>query len=141
MSSQPFSNIQTAKSTTTQLWELYKDVENWKNWDTEIEWSKLDGDFQEGSIGQLKAKGSPVLKFEITKIVQNKRFEYQTNVPFGKLVVDHTFEQKDNLVEFKHTVYFTGPLNGIFDFILGRGFRKVLPDVLNNIKNILETTK
>ena len=89
--------------------------------------------------GILKAKGSPQLKFVITKIVQDKQFEYQTNVPFGKLVVDHIIEQKDELVEFKHTVYFTGILSGILDFALGRGFRKVLPDVLNNIKTILET--
>ena len=139
MPSKLFSSTQTAKATASDLEKLYQDVENWKNWDTEVEWSKLEGVFVEGSIGQLKAKGSPVLKFEITKIVQGKRFEYQTNVPFGKLVVDHNFEQKGNLVDFTHTVYFTGPLSGILDFALGRGFRKVLPDVLNNIKHILES--
>ena len=139
MPSKPFNFTQTAKSTTSDLWEVYRDVENWKNWDTEIEWSKLEGDFQEGSFGQLKAKGAPILKLEITKIVENKRYEYQTNVPFGKLVVDHIIEQKGDLVEFTHSVYFTGPLSCILDFALGRGFRKVLPDVLNNIKHILES--
>ena len=139
MSSKPFKSTQIAQTTTSKLWKLYQDVESWKNWDTEIEWSKLDGDFVEGGTGILKAKGSPQLKFVITKIVQDKQFEYQTDVPFGKLVVDHNFEQKDELVEFAHTVYFTGPLSGILDFALGRGFRKVLPSVLDNIKQILET--
>ena len=138
MPSKPFNFTQTAKATASDLWKLYQDVENWKNWDTEIEWSKLEGDFQEGSFGQLKAKGAPVLKLEITKIVQGKQFECQSNVPFGKLVVDHNFEQKGDFVEFTHSVYFTGPLSGILDFALGRGFRKVLPDVLTNIKVILE---
>ena len=138
MKSNSFSSTQIAKATPSQLWSLYQDVENWNIWDTELEWSKLNGEFKDGTEGQLKSKGSPEVKFVLTDVEELKKFTTYANIPLGKLVIEHHIIEQDHNVEFTHVVYFTGPLSFVFDLILGRTFRKALPNVLVNIKNLLE---
>ena len=138
MKSNSFASTQTAKASSSQIWALYQDVENWNIWDSELEWSNIDGEFKNGTNGELKSKGSPKVKFVLTDVEELKKFTTSADIPLGKLIIEHYITEENQNIEFSHVVYFTGPLAYIFDLILGGTFRKALPNVLVNIKNLLE---
>jgi hypothetical protein len=55
-------------ATPAQIWRVWEDVETWKSWDEEIEFSRLKGPFEAGTTGCLKMHNSPILKTEITNV-------------------------------------------------------------------------
>ena len=55
-------------ATPAQIWKVWQDVENWKNWDQEIELSQIDGPFQAGTTGCTKFIGTPLFKTLLTQV-------------------------------------------------------------------------
>ena len=60
-------------------------------------------------------------------------------MPVGYLVIKRELYTKDGLTYFRDDIRFTGFLKWFFGIMLGRGFKAVLPEVMQNFKNILET--
>ena len=52
------------------VWKLWEDVENWKDYDTILEYSYLldNAKFEVGALGYVKADGAPKTKFEIIAV-------------------------------------------------------------------------
>lgn len=77
--------ISEAKSESTatkeDIWANYLDVVGWKNWDSELAFSQLDGPFVVGSIGKLKPRKGPVTRFTITEVSANQSFESVAVMP------------------------------------------------------------
>ena len=48
--------IITKKASRDQLWQLFSDVNNWKNWDNTIEKSEITGNFEVGNSFLLQPK-------------------------------------------------------------------------------------
>ena len=134
-----FSHSEIAISNKSKLWQIYTDVKNWKSWDIELEWSSLDVDFLENATGYLKSKGSPKIKFTLKNVINHSRFDIICPIPFGQLVIEHYIEDiSENQIKFTHFVYFTGVLASVFDFLLGKKFRRSLPIVMKNLKTSVE---
>ena len=51
--------VETTASPQT-IWDIWQDVKNWPTWDHGIEFSTLEGPFQNGTRGTLKPKGGPL---------------------------------------------------------------------------------
>jgi hypothetical protein len=60
-----------------QIWRVWEDVETWKDWDLEIEFSRLNGPFKAGTTGLLKMHNSPILRTKITSIKDKMPFEME----------------------------------------------------------------
>jgi hypothetical protein len=61
-------------------------------------------------------------------------------LPFCKLNVYRYINSRSNDTSFTHEVSFQGLLAPVFGLLLGRQFQTVLPSVMENIKQIAETT-
>ncbi len=122
-----------------KVWETLLDVENWKNWDTELKSSELNEPFSEGAKGKLVPLKGPKLDFYVYEIIPNQTYTFKTKMPLGWLEIKRTLTPISNKIEFNDDIKFTGISKYFFGLVLGGGFRKVLPRVMENFKKIAES--
>jgi hypothetical protein len=133
-----FSFTIPVKSTKDKVWQTLIDVQNWHLWDTELLEANLEEVFENGAIGTMKPKTGPKLNFYISEFIPNHSYTINTIMPVGELVIKRSLKETNNEIHFTDDIAFTGFLKYVFGFMLGRQFRKVLPEVMNNFKKIAE---
>jgi carbon monoxide dehydrogenase subunit G len=121
-----------------KVWMTLIDVPTWSIWDTELISAELNGPFELGAKGKLKPKTGPELDFFITELTAFKSYTIKTKMPIGWLEINRTLLEEGQSVIFNDDIQFTGVLKRFFGLLLGGGFRKVLPQVLNNFKERVE---
>jgi hypothetical protein len=116
------------------IWDLWTNVEKWPQWDKEIEWANLNGNFQQNQTGTLKPKGAPSSTFKITTCIPLNAFTDTAKLPFATLIFDHQMTEKDNQRLITHHISITGPLAKVFNWLLGKklkdGLIKALPQLI-----------
>ena len=137
-----YSLTLTAKASKGVIWKLWEDVENWKSYDTVIQYSYLedDAEFVVGATGYVKTKGAPRTKFELTEVDAGNSFVEKLKLPFWSsldlkrrvVVVDA------DTVAFTHEVEFKGRFKGLMYSLLAKRFKKDLKKVMINMKKLAE---
>lgn len=117
---------------------MLTDVENWKNWDTELRQATIFGDFALNTKGELVPKKGPKLQFRISEHIPSESYTFITKMPVGSLMIRRTLNERKGAIEFTDDIQFTGFLKTLFGLFLGRGFKKVLPEVMYNFKRLAE---
>ena len=135
-----FSHTLKTAASPTQIWTIWTDVENWSQWDTELKDARLEGLFRLGAIGKLTPKTGQVARFEISQFTLEESYTFTVQLPLCKLNVYRYLHSRSNDTYFTHEVSFQGLLAPLFGLLLGRQFQTVLPSVMENIKQIAETT-
>lgn len=125
-------------SSIEKVWNYLISVEHWKDWDTALISSTLFGQFEVGAKGELKPQTGPVLPFHISEIIPKKSYTFKTKMPFGYLEITRTLQEKEGKVFFTDDIQFTGILRRLFGLLLGGGFQKLLPEVMENFKQQVE---
>ena len=133
-----FSHSDKTEAPPEEIWKIWTDVPNWKDWDTGLQSTELQDPFGVGAKGKLIPNKGPKTKFMITAVNPGVSYTFQTNVPFGKLLVHRYLEVQNGLTVFTHEVEFTGLLRKFWGRQLGENYRTMLPSVLANIKAIAE---
>lgn len=133
-----FSFTIAVNNSVEQVWKELINVKNWHIWDTEILTAQLNGNFVVGAKGTMQPKTGPKLKFYISEIVPNQTYTFNTIMPLGELVIKRSLVPTNNEVLFTDDIKFTGFLKYIFGAVLGVQFKKVLPQVMTNFKNLAE---
>lgn len=128
----------TIKTSKEKIWTIWSDVANWPQWDKEVEWAKLDGNFVKGATGTLKPKGGPASKFTVTECEKYKAFADVTPLPLTKLHFIHEMEAKNGELVVTHTVKMTGLLTFLFSRVIGKNIAKGLPKAMKNLKKVAE---
>ncbi len=121
-----------------RIWEIWTDVRNWSDWDTELTDSYLESPFMLEANGKLTPKKGGVTKFRISQLVPGKSYTFQCQLPLCSLNVSRTLDTQSDGTYFTHKVWFEGISAFIFSRILGKQFQAVLPNVMENIKRIAE---
>jgi ligand-binding SRPBCC domain-containing protein len=129
----------TTTATPAQIWDLWKDVNNWKSWDKGLEYSSLEGEFELGAKGRIQPKGGPKFRFSILESVPNKKFSDVTYLPLTKLIFTHEITKENNETVITQTVEMKGPLSWLFSKMLGNGFKKDVPAALNDLISMAES--
>lgn len=133
-----FSYAIAVNNSPERVRAFLRDVSRWHEWDTEITEATLSGDFAVGAEGELVPKKGPKLAFYISAIVPGVSYTFNTRMPVGELVIKRMLEEKGDFVVFTDDIQFTGFLKRAFGLLLGGGFRKVLPEVMENFKRLAE---
>jgi len=115
------------KATPTQIWKVWQDVENWKKWDPEIEFSEIDGPFKSGTAGRTKFKGTPVIKTLLTEVTDRKLVVQESFLSFAKIISYQIMRQVGDKTRVTFEVKVRGPLSLFYALILGRFVRKKIP--------------
>ncbi len=134
-------SVHTSASKNT-IWRLWSDVENWKEFDTELRYSYLVGDskFSAGAIGYLKANGAPKTKFVLTEFEELESFTESLRIPLFQVIeLKRYFEADSNGgTTFTHEVVFKGGLKFIMYSLLAGKFKRELVNVMENLKEVAE---
>ena len=131
-------SLETSASPET-IWAIWTDVPNWKDWDTGLKDASVKDNFDIGVKGQIISLENRKSKFKVVEFVKGQSYTYKTKLPLGSLYVKRYLTKENGKTIFTHEVWFKGLTGGFFAKSFGEKFRKMLPDVLNNIKNIAES--
>jgi hypothetical protein len=126
-------------ASTKAIWKIWEDVESWKSWDHEIEWSQKDGPFKINTTGRLKPKGGPVANFILTEVIPFKKFVDVTKFPLIRLVFSHFLKAYKGKTTITHRIEMFGLLSFFFAFVIGRSMKKSLPIAMQNLIKKAET--
>ena len=124
------------------IWSLWSDVENWKDYDTIVEYSYLedDADFVKGATGFVKTEGAPRSRFKLIEVHPGESFIEKLYVPLYQSIELHRYFEKTDTgtTIFSHEVRFKGRLRFITYAIAGGVFKKELPLVMGRLKALAE---
>jgi hypothetical protein len=115
------------KVTPVQIWRIWQDVENWKNWDQEIELSRIDGPFQAGTAGCTKFVGTPLFKTLLTQVEPFRLVVQEAYLSFAKVISYQSMSQVAGKTQVTFQVEIRGPLSFFFACMLGRFIKKKIP--------------
>jgi len=115
------------KATPAQIWNVWKDVENWKKWDQDIELSQIDGPFQAGTTGCTKFIGTPLFKTLLTQVEPFKLVVQEAYLSFAKVVSYQSMKHIAGKTQVTFEVEIRGPLSLFFACMLGRFIKKKIP--------------
>ncbi|HEX4838985.1 MAG TPA: SRPBCC family protein [Rhabdochlamydiaceae bacterium] len=115
------------KATPIQIWKIWEDAENWKTWDQEIEFSRIDGPFQAGTTGCTKFAKTPVIKTLLTKIELHKLVVQEAYLSFAKVISYQSMSQMAGMTRVTFQVEIKGPLSFFYSCMLGRFIKKKIP--------------
>lgn len=113
---------------------MWIDVEGSPLWDTDVEWSRLDGAFRPGSRGAFKLKDGPKLNFELDRVELLRSYTNTVRLPGLRLRFTHeieTIDERTNVV--RHGAEISGPLGWLLAPFLLRKLRVALNLALQNM--------
>jgi len=125
-------------ATKEQIWKLWLDVQNWNDWDQEVESSKLFGQFQIGTIGTLKSLNGPKSKFLITELTNLKSFTSRSFLPLCKMDFIHTMTETQKGLIITHKIVMTGFMTFLFSKVIGNKIKIGLPIAVERLIQLAE---
>lgn len=137
-SNKHFSHTLETIASPEAIWKTWIDVSNWATWDTGLKDASLSEPFGLGVKGKLRSLEGRVSKFKIVSYEEGQSYTFKTNLPLGALYVKRFLEKKNDKTVFTHEVWFKGLTGGIFAKNFGPKFRKMLPEVMQKIKETAE---
>lgn len=135
---QHFSHTVTTSASLKSLWEIWTDVARWKEWDKGLKDASVKGPFEPGTKGKLIPDKGPRSTFKITEVIIHQTYTFKTRIPLGWLVIKRMAKAEQGFTIFTHEVFFTGPFAKYFGKRLGRKYRLILPDVMQQVKQLAE---
>lgn len=134
-------SVATSASKST-IWRLWSDVENWKTYDTILQYSHLiDGaEFAVGAQGYVKAKGAPKTKFELIEVCAPDHFVERLKIPLYQAIELRRYFENDaaGKIVFTHEVNFRGSLRWLAHALLGNNFRHETVRVMTRLRDLAE---
>lgn len=96
-----------------EIWNAWADVNNWHQWDHDIDYAKLETSFTVGSKFILKPKGGPKVTIELVEVEPMKKFTDLTKFFGAKMYGSHEISEEKEGVRLTVTI----SVRGIFGFI------------------------
>ena len=113
----------THQYTTAQpqdIFELWRDVDHWAEYDHGIEWAKLIDTYTVGGRCIIKPKGDPVVRATFEIIEPNQRFVDTSRLFGARLTFDHRITQTNGNTSVIITQTIKGILAPLWVKILGK---------------------
>lgn len=114
-------------ATPSQIWKIWQDVANWNSWDEGIEFARLNGPFQAGSLGCIKPFDGPLLKTQLIKVVPNELFIQEAKLLWAKAVMTHSISLDNGITQVTFQTDIQGPLAFFYSCFIGNSIRKKIP--------------
>jgi hypothetical protein len=136
-----FEHTAQSAATKERVWSRYVDVVNWREWSVEgVEWSRLDGPFEVGTMGKSKPPGRlPAGSFRLDAVVPEQMFRSETKLPGARLRFEHIIEQADAGVTITHRARLDGPLAWLWLPLLRKSIERGLPPGVERLATLAAT--
>jgi hypothetical protein len=120
-------SIVTNEATKEQMWKLFADVNNWKAWDSGIDYAQMEGKFEKGNFFELKPKGGSKVKIQLVETIENQKFVDLTTFPLAKMYGEHTFEETAGGLKITTTMKVEGLLSFLWVKLVAKDIADNLP--------------
>ncbi len=111
-----------------QIWKVWADVNNRSQWDLDIEWAQLEGEFAKGSIIRFQPKGGPKLFMTITECVPNQCFVDCYKFPLARLYGIHEMEETNEGLKITTSIKVVGILGWLLRKIVAEKVAAEVPE-------------
>ena len=111
-----------------QVWEIWSDVNKRPLWDLDTEWARLNGSFETGAIFQMKPKGGPIIKMEITECIPNQCFTDCYRFFLSRLYGIHRMEETKDGLLLTTSIKVVGPLGWLLRKLIGEKVAAEVPE-------------
>jgi len=126
------------KASEAKIWQILTDVENWKEWIGSIEYSTIDGSFENGTLITIKNIKAPKATNTLKDVVVNKAFTLQSKLPLCTMDCTHEILKEDDMLKIRLGVKMYGALSFIFRSIFGKNLTKSLPIATKKLVELAE---
>ncbi|MCH9613379.1 MAG: hypothetical protein SP1CHLAM54_03780 [Chlamydiia bacterium] len=133
-----FTHTVETKAPPEQIWRIWEDVENWKRWDKDIEYSEIDGPFQAGTKGTTKFFETPSFKTLLTEVKPHQLFIQEAYLSFAKVVSNHSMNHSNGVTEVTFRVEIQESSSSFHSQMIGRFIKKKLPLEMEEMLKIVE---
>ncbi len=127
-------SIETSAS-PARVWELFSDVQHWKDWNAGIESIELHGPFAEGTTFTMKSPGQDALTSILIQVKPSQSFTDETVVGETRVLVSHRLEP---LPPGRTKIVYSTQITGPDAAEIGPMVTSDFPDVLAALKNLVE---
>ncbi len=129
-----FEHSAESSATKADIWRRYVDVAHWCDWSRHgVEWSRLDGPFEVGTMGKSKAPGLPSGRFLLVGVEPERMFATEMRLPGGRLFFEHLIEPLEAGVRITHRARIHGPLAFLYARVLRHSIVRGLPDGVDGL--------
>ncbi|MCL2682179.1 MAG: hypothetical protein FWE63_01680 [Bacteroidales bacterium] len=129
------------KASEAKIWQIFTDVENWKEWIDGIEYSTIDGDFEDGALVTIKNINKPKSSSPLKDVVVNKAFTLHCKMPMSKVDFIHEIVKDNDVVKIRLAVEAFGTLAFLIKAIFRKSVAKSLPIVAKKLGELAENDK
>ena len=124
---------------TGRIWSLLEDVKNWNKWNVDIEYSFLNGNFENGTYGSYKTtKGlnSIFILFELKNCVTNRSVTCRIKLFLGIMDIGYEIINENNAQKVQHFIKIYGPLTFYYKNKFGINILKRLQLSVKKLVNL-----
>lgn len=136
-----FSHSLLTTASPEKVWNIWTDVKNWKNWDFGLKDAQIKGKFDKDAEGFLVPEKGPKTPFKVTNFKPNFTYTFTSKLPFAKLHVRRLLGYHNQKTIITHDIWIEGPLSAFWWQMLGRRYSKLLPRILEKVKQIAESSQ
>jgi len=139
-----FSNTIETTASADAIWALWSNVEQWPTWDFELQRAWLEGPFEKGAVGYFEPKKGAKSRFVISQLTSHEQAEqrsytFTVQLPLCQLHMRHYFGGSVESLTFTHEVSFQGSSAFLFNWLVGKRLRTVVPQLMQAIKTLAES--
>ncbi len=113
-------SVTTNKASIEQIWQVLTNINHWNTWDSDIEYTKLDGEAKLGANFLLKPKGGPETKLTISAFNKPNNFSDIAHLPFANMETIHTLINTGEGVKIEVTIIVKGLLSFLWSKIIAQ---------------------
>lgn len=103
------------------IFAVWADMARWPEWNSDTEWVRLDGAFEQGARGRLKPAGAPSVPFVVSRLEPGRRFTDVSRLWGARLTFDHRIIESETGRLVQLTIELTGPLHRLWRRLMGAG--------------------
>ncbi|MGD1933205.1 MAG: SRPBCC family protein [Candidatus Phaeomarinobacter sp.] len=134
-SNSAFHHEVTTAASPASVWDLWMDVDGWKDWDKGLADAAADSPLALGTAGTITALNGQVSGFVVTEFIAERAYAFATDLPLATLTVERRITGEAP-TRFRHDVTFTGPMGWAWAMLLGAEFRAALPPTMATLANL-----
>lgn len=105
--------------TSFEIFNQWKDIDNWTAWNEDLEESKLLDSFEKGGTFELKPRGGPKVKLTLEEVNENLSFTDCVHLPGAKMYGFHAVKEVEGGVELTTSISITGISSAMWVGMLG----------------------
>jgi hypothetical protein len=130
----------TAESSIHDIWAIWVDVNNWKNWDNGIAHTEIRDSFKVGNKFSLTPQGGEPVEITLKTVTQGEEFSDEAVLPFGTIRNAHRVKAVGKKIQLTHEIHadIDKEAAGFFAKEVWPHMQSGLPEAVNNIISIVQ---